>query len=442
MVAPITDIQIRSIKPPKPGSRTEINDGQVPGLYLRVTARGAKYFYVKYSFKGRGGLRLCLGEWQKDLTLAQARTKAALVKSLARQGADPRLHSAQDRPASLQASVPSSAVVVPAREIPSAPFTTAKTMSFGEAWGSYLTLRCQKENKRTTIRSNVNHIKRNCSDWDDRPLSSITKADIAAKIDACFERGAPATALKLSIALNTFFKWCVGRDYLADNPIATFPKPPAGKSREHVISEEDLKKICLAARRVRYPYGTFIELLLLTAQRRGEVAGMAWSELDFTTGLWTIPKERTKNGHPNYIPLTPRILAVLSDVPKRPGVDLLFSPDEKPEMPFSAFSKNKKAFDKECGVTGWCQHDLRRAATTYMAEKLDLRKEAQERLLNHISGVHADVSGIYDKAKYLRDINKGLRAWHAYLKVLVKRDIEKPAPYSPSARRFADRILT
>ena len=54
-----------------------------------------------------------------------------------------------------------------------------------------------------------------------------------------------------------------------------------------------------------------VTIALLTAQRRGEITGMRWSELYLTGGWWTTPGERTKNGLAHRVPLSAQVLQIL-----------------------------------------------------------------------------------------------------------------------------------
>ena len=73
-------------------------------------------------------------------------------------------------------------------------------------------------------------------------------------------------------------------------------KPPAkAGSRDRVLSDDELKTIWTNAITVGYAFGPIVQILMLTAQRRGEVAAMQWSDIDTGKAVWTIPAERTKN---------------------------------------------------------------------------------------------------------------------------------------------------
>jgi integrase len=74
--------------------------------------------------------------------------------------------------------------------------------------------------------------------------------------------------------------------------------------RERVLTEDEIGEVWRAAGDAGSPYGAIIRLLILTGQRRGEVAGMTWAELSDDLTSWTLPGERTKNGVAHVVPLS------------------------------------------------------------------------------------------------------------------------------------------
>ena len=96
-------------------------------------------------------------------------------------------------------------------------------------------------------------------------------------------------------------------------------------------------------------YGRVVHLLMLTAQRREEVAALAWNELDLAGALWTIPKKRTKNGLPHDVPLSSPALSILEGAPKRDGRALVFGDGEGG---FQGWSKAKAALDRRIAAAG------------------------------------------------------------------------------------------
>ena len=90
----------------------------------------------------------------------------------------------------------------------------------------------------------------------------------------------------------------------ARNPFAALPIDKSIAKRERVLSDPEIAEIWRAAADATAPYGSIIRLLILTGQRRGEVAGMAWNEISEDLATWTLPGERTKNGEAHMVPLS------------------------------------------------------------------------------------------------------------------------------------------
>src|SRR5262245_43161563 len=131
--------------------------------------------------------------------------------------------------------------------------------------------------------------------WAGRSIHEISKRDVVEVISAIEQRGAPAAANKTLKSIKTFLCWCVGRAVLDQSPAEGVPLPAKEVARDRVLDDKELAQIILAARKIGGPYGSIVELLALTGQRREEVARVSWEELDLAQQVWTIPKSRTKN---------------------------------------------------------------------------------------------------------------------------------------------------
>ena len=142
-----------------------------------------------------------------------------------------------------------------------------------------------------------------------------------------------------------------------------------------------------------YPFGQFVPLLLATAQRRGEVSQMKWSQVDLDAKQWVIPAELAKNGKPHVVPLNDFALRVLSEIPRFADdqCDWVFTTTRR--SPISGFSKALRHVQAESETSGWRFHDLRRTAASGMA-RLAVAPHVVEKALNHISG---KISGISEK---------------------------------------------
>jgi integrase len=182
-------------------------------------------------------------------------------------------------------------------------------------------------------------------------------------------------------------------------------------------------------------HARIVKLLLLTGQRRGEVAGMTWGELNQDRALWTLPAARTKNALPHDVPLSTQSRSVLRAVPVRADRDLLFG---EGTGPFSGWSQSKKRLDRRIAraraetrlgrrlkpdeqpgsgdfLPPWTLHDLRRTVVTGMNE-LGIQPHIVEAVVNHVSGrAKAGVAGIYNRATYATEKRTALQTWADHL---------------------------
>jgi integrase len=198
---------------------------------------------------------------------------------------------------------------------------------------------------------------------------------------------------------------------LADeNPVAGTNKAIEEIKRDHVLTDDELAVIWRACR--EDDYGRIVRLLILTGQRREEVGAITRSELDLSAALWTIPKNRSKNGREHEVPLSRPAVDILQGMPRREGRELVFGDGEGG---FQGWSKAKAALDSRIIKAGseirpWRLHDLRRTAATRMGD-LGVLPHVVEAVLNHNSGHRAGVAGIYNRATYRTEKRNALTSW-------------------------------
>ena len=272
-----------------------------------------------------------------------------------------------------------------------------------------------------------------------KPLHSlsvfkISRRHIAARVaDIATEQGA-VSAARARTALSTMFNWAIreGLDIPA-NPVHGTNRPEQPKSRERVLSYGELAEIWQACG--DDDYGRIVRLLILTAQRRAEVGGMRWQELDTEAGQWFLPSARTKNHREHVLPLVRDALALLPHC--RTGRDHIFGDGPRREgdqhRGFSGWSKSKAALDArilaarkmvDAGakpLSHWTVHDLRRTAATVMADQLGVLPHIVEAILNHVSGHRAGVAGVYNRARYQAEMRQALERWGAYVSDIVEK---------------------
>jgi integrase len=223
------------------------------------------------------------------------------------------------------------------------------------------------------------------------------------------------------------------------DPTADVDKPGAEASRERVLGLDELRAIWAATAATQSNKGDLfagiVKVLALTGQRRNEVAGMAWAELDLEAALWSLPAERCKNGHPHLVPLSAPMVALLEERKSEQKAMGLKDKDGNPtplvftsngKTPFSGWSRSKRRLDQrvaesfEAANPGanpvpWTLHDLRRTLVTRMSEDLRIQPHVVEAVVNHVSGTRAGVAGIHNRALYIDERRSALDAWGRYV---------------------------
>lgn len=199
--------------------------------------------------------------------------------------------------------------------------------------------------------------------------------------------------------------------------------PSSEQARDRVLSDDEIRTVWRALESIGWPFGEIGKLLLLTGARRDEIATGTWSEIDLERELWTIPGSRTKNREAHGIPLSDAAVDILKGLPhidSKPGY--VFTTNGR--TPVSGFSKAKDAIDAAIREGGdeayphWTIHDLRRTVATNL-QKLGVRLEVTEAILNHVSGSRAGIVGVYQRHAWTDEKRAALAAWARRLDAIV-----------------------
>jgi integrase len=175
------------------------------------------------------------------------------------------------------------------------------------------------------------------SRWGQRPAHSIMRADVNKLLRDIVVRGAPVASNRVLAAIRKMFNWAVGEDILSSSPCAGVSRKADEESRSRVLSDDELRLIWKASDTLNYPFPQLTKLLILTMQRRSEVAGIRRSEVSVAGKLWTIPAARAKNGEEHEVPLSDAALAILASCPRIGRGDLYLS--RFGNTPTSVYSK-------------------------------------------------------------------------------------------------------
>ena len=159
-------------------------------------------------------------------------------------------------------------------------------------------------------------LRHDLSGWYARPLRSITRADVVAVLDRVLDRGKPVMANLLLAHIKRLFNWTIERGLIEVSP-AAHVKPPSPKSeRERVLTDPELYEVWHGCDRLGWPFGPLVQLLMLTAQREGEVAAMRWTDLDLKAATWTLAGAQTKAGRAHLVPLSTAAIRILEAQPR------------------------------------------------------------------------------------------------------------------------------
>jgi integrase len=266
---------------------------------------------------------------------------------------------------------------------------------------------------------------------------------------------APIGANRAFSEFRKFFNWTVEEDILPLSPIAGKKKLTSEKGRERDrtllrvddvpgSSDDELRWLWKAAasydrgeatdllngKKLRGPFGPLTQLLILTGQRRSEVAGMTWGEIDLVERIWTIPGNRTKNKQPHMVPLSDAAMEIIEGLPRiagKPGY--VFTTNGR--TPVSGYDRMKKRLDRlmaevaadERGealtIPRWTLHDIRRTVAAGL-QRLGVKLEVTEKALNHTSGSFAGIVKVYQVYGYAEEKRAALQAWGRFVTDLVE----------------------
>jgi integrase len=432
----LTDRALKAIKPAPIGKRIVTWDAVQPHLGIRVTETGAKSFIVAKRLTGvRAPVVQVLGSYPA-VALADARKRARTVLEQISEGIDPRKQEDAKKEENRRRDKGTFAAVarVFVAKHASKNRTAAETARIIDL---YLT-----------------------PTFGDQQIASIKRRQIAELLDDIEERkfvdkagrklGGPVMADHVLAALRKLMNWHAARDDDFVSPIVKgmARTKPKARARTRVLTDDEIRAFWIATgsrnnvaqqdnRSADNLFSALVRILLLTAQRRQEVAQMARSEIGADYN-WTVPAERNKNGVPKIVPLTKDVLRIVDGLERRNDSELVFTTNG--ETSFSGFTKAKLRLDtdmleslreiatkrndrstvaklddikkwlsappKEAKAARqnlkrewWTLHDLRRTAKTLMA-RARVRPDISERVLGHVIG---GVEGVYDRYEYLAE---------------------------------------
>jgi integrase len=257
------------------------------------------------------------------------------------------------------------------------------------------------------------------------PVDQITRRDIAARLLVIARDCGAVTTARARSHVSSMFAWGLSQGLLENNPVVGTAPPKAPLPRDRVLDDRELAAVWSAAG--DDDFGRVVRLLILLGQRRTEVGGMQWQELDLGRGTWTIPSTRSKNGRAHTLPLPAAALNIINSVPRMINRDCLFG--ERSSGGFTLWAFAKAALDNRLGdrVKPFVLHDLRRTFCTRLAD-LGVLPHVIEAAVNHQSGHKRGPAGIYNRSVYVNEVRAALALWSDHVRALIEGGEKKIVP--------------
>lgn len=341
-------------------------------LVLRVSPQGRKSWCLVYRLNGQQR-RYTFKKPYPSLSLKDARKEAAKKLVAILDGNDPALEVRRRRQA----------------------------FTFKELAEDYLKHHAQPKKSAKSCYEDSRMISTDLAPWHHRKAEDIKRRDVIRLLDEVAER-APVSANRLKALISKIYNVGIRRDEVEFNPASNIDMPSAEKPRSRVYSDDEIRALWQAFKQARTGLLGAFELVLLTAQRPGEVTGMQWAELDGPN--WSMPSERTKNRLEHIVPLSTQAMDIINGLI---GNETYVFPANKNETCTRINSADLRDIRKKSKVIDFRAHDLRRTALTNMG-KLGISRFIQDRIANHADSTMA---GVYDKYDYLDEKAAALGRW-------------------------------
>jgi integrase len=405
----LTAAAVERIRPPTAGQIDHFDKGY-PGLALRISYGGRRTWVFFHRLGGKLH-RTRLGTFPA-MSLAEARAAWRDARSKVELGEDPTPAKGANNDDKLN-------TVENAAE------------DFLKRHGATLRARTRIEYERP-IRKLV------IAKWGSRTPDDIGRSDVLALIDDVADSSGPIAANRTFAVVRKFWNWSVERGIVGTSPCATIKPPSKETSRDRVLSDKELRQLWPAFGAMKYPFGDFLHVLTLTAQRRAEVAAMRWADLELETEepIWTISAADTKAAREHVVALAPQVVRILKSLPRWNGPYVFTT--TAGDRPISGHSKAKARVDakvleaaqKEAkdagndsdettGLADWRIHDLRRTAASNMA-RMGFPPHVVAAVLNHSPGSTQGITAVYNRYRYSDEKRDALIAWANHIETITE----------------------
>lgn len=422
----LTQPAVEKLKAPAKG-RVEYWDKLLPGFGLRISDRGRRSWIVLYRVRGKL-IRETLGTTALLPRLGEARDLARASLQKAKEGINP-------------VEIKRDAVKAANAEARAEEARQRDTLD--KILDRYLAEYGAKRWRPDTLKE----ISR-AFEADVRPrlgarcARDIGRRDIRELLDAIAARGRAPHAHHLLAYLRPALDWAAEREIITGNPAAGIPDPDPrrreARTRDRYLDNDEIRLFWSACEAIGWPFGPLFKLLLLTGQRRDELAQAPWSEFDLGKALWVLPRGRSKNDKEHVIHLAPRAVEIIEALPTKGKGGWLFTTNG--DRPVSGFGRGRVrlvtameerqaeliaaaggGIESAAGaieIAHFTLHDLRRSTATGMAG-LGIAHHVVDRVLNHVGGTIRGVARIYNRFEYLDERKAALETWAGHIDGLV-----------------------
>jgi integrase len=264
--------------------------------------------------------------------------------------------------------------------------------------------------------------------WRRVKAKSITRRHVRRILDGIMERGSPIQANRTLALVRKIFNFGIQQDMVEVNPCHALSRPGQERQRDRVLSPDDIRKFWKSLDGVAPARAAIFKLLLLTAQRVGEVLTIRREDLDLPGRWWTIPAERSKNGLAHRVPLSKQALTILQTMIKDAGESPWLFPSADGNGPVTSLQKAVRRIRRDTKLD-FRPHDLRRTAASHMTG-MGISRLTVAKILNH---AEREVTAVYDRHSYDQEKRQALDAWGAHLEKIVT-GTQRPVKVSPLRR--------
>lgn len=397
----LTQTRVHALQPVS--TQRDVSDPECRGLVLRIAPTGSKTWLFRYKWRGQQ-VRLAIGAYPGK-SLADARKDAKGFRESLEKGLDPRRGRRDQRAPRPQPG-----------DAPPDPHSVKTLID------EFLERYVQKEHKRPEYTKRI--LEREIpAAWLARDARTIAPREVIELLDGIVARDSKVMANRTAGVLSQMFRFGIQRAIVDDSPVKLLYRPGGKeKPRSRTLSDDELRAFLADPKgATRYERMAHVLLVLLvTGQRRGELALARREHVDLDAKTWTIPDENSKTGKGHVVPLTDWAVAEMRELRGLAAGSEWVLPSTDLKKPIDAkqltrsVAKLQKRF-KALGIQAFTLHDLRRTCRTGLA-RLEVAPHIAERVLNH---AQERIPGTYDVHDYLAEKRAALEKWEAHLRKLV-----------------------